>query len=947
VPTTGESGVVTVVPSATTVYTLRSVGSAAMSAQAEVKVHPVNVSFTANPPSAKTGEKVTLSWETRAATQVVVTEATFGELARPTGASEMASGFVEWTVPGGATADGGTAALPQGFPLRFVLSASTETPSFTVTRALDTYAGDAPKIVQFSAPAGVTTGKKVALSWKTANAVRVQIFADGLLVYEPVQAAVASGTVSLPLAQTTTFRLVAHGFTGASVSQSAIVKSVAAPKITAFTVPANVGTAGSSANVTWTTQDATRAEVRIKQGPTVWVTEVPAKVASGAAALFPAASLTYVLVAQNLAGEAVTSEKAVTVGTPVTLSATPSPTTPGTTVALSWDASVLNPVQMDGLPAAAPQSTLASTEFIEVENLPGVTGLVFDDPNDSVAVIGPGAGFRFPFIGSVRDSFWVSTNGFVSFAPTSSLPTNSDLAASNQVPPLVAPFWDDLELGTGTVKYAVESQAFPRRLIVQWTGVSIAGDPTSKLTFQVQLLETGAFRFVYGGLADANSMAQGQGATVGVQLAFTEFYGQHSYNAASVAEQQDLLWFSSPAASGTASMIARDTRIFSAFWLTGAGDYAAATLSLRVYGVGSIQVSEAMPTPNAAFPSGAWVELWNPQQVEVELTGLTLKSSGSTAAGFAFPEGTSIPAGGYLVVGESTDPLENGDAKVTLAWDSADLPLTAADTLSLLLPGTAPVTLSTLVYTGAVAGTSVQAKEKAIDSTGAPVTCARAKTFGVNGDLGTPGAMNETCFKYALIVRPVSYRDISATGTPLFVAGSMDLAVSTVDLAAAPFPYFGTGQSALRVSTNGFVAFKPALTSSYDTNKVLPTTSEPFGIASIFWDDLKGSLADANAFSKRIGAGEDPANPGAHWIIQWHHWSHYNAGDELNFQVKLFDTGVIEYHYASMVSGSTSNYADGNSATVWLDNPTGTEALPISIETASIQPNTAYVFMPQ
>jgi hypothetical protein len=155
-------------------------------------------------------------------------------------------------------------------------------------------------------------------------------------------------------------------------------------------------------------------------------------------------------------------------------------------------------------------------------------------------------------------------------------------------------------------------------------------------------------------------------------------------------------------------------------------------------------------------------------------------------------------------------------------------------------------------------------------------------------------------------------------------------------------------KSDVQVSSNGFVAFKSTLTSAAMTNKALPTATEPFGIAAIFWDDLNGTATPgSNAYWKRMAAGDDPANASPHWIIQWHHFTHYTAGDDLNFQVKLFDSGVIEYHYATMTSGSTLNYANGNSATVWLDTPTGTTALALSRNTASVVPNSAFIFTPQ
>ena len=64
---------------------------------------------------------------------------------------------------------------------------------------------------------------------------------------------------------------------------------------------------------------------------------------------------------------------------------------------------------------------------------------------------------------------------------------------------------------------------------------------------------------------------------------------------------------------------------------------------------------------------------------------------------------------------------------------------------------------------------------------------------------------------------------------------------------------------------------------------------------------------------------------------------------------KLFEDGTIEYHFANMVSGNTSSWADGNSATVGIESvDAGIEAtLVISINTPNIRPNTAYRFVRQ
>jgi hypothetical protein len=308
-----------------------------------------------------------------------------------------------------------------------------------------------------------------------------------------------------------------------------------------------------------------------------------------------------------------------------------------------------------------------------------------------------------------------------------------------------------------------------------------------------------------------------------------------------------------------------------------------------------------------------------------------------------------------LVLGQSADATENGGAGVAYAYGNA---FTLADT-------TGTLTLSSTSYSTSITWTSASAGQGGVGasmvvdpgpfrvstdlSTTAlhPLTCTSTAAFGTASELGTPGLL-KGCFGYARSSIAPSYFDISASGAPLFTSGSMDESLATVSLAAAPFSYFGTAQPSVQVSSNGFVAFKTTLTSAAMTNKAVPSTTAPFGMAAIFWDDLNGTAtAGSNAYSKRVSAGEDPANPGAHWIVQWHHFTHYSAGDDLNFQVKLFDSGVIEYHFAGMTSGSTSNYANGNSATSWLDSVTGATALAVSINSANIQPNTAFKFTPQ
>ena len=80
------------------------------------------------------------------------------------------------------------------------------------------------------------------------------------------------------------------------------------------------------------------------------------------------------------------------------------------------------------------------------------------------------------------------------------------------------------------------------------------------------------------------------------------------------------------------------------------------------------------------------------------------------------------------------------------------------------------------------------------------------------------------------------------------------------------------------------------------------TSAEPFGVLAALWDDLEASSSSSNVFAKRIDADQDPANPVGHWIVQWHQMQHFLSSGDLNFQIKLFDDGVIEIHYATLLS---------------------------------------------
>jgi hypothetical protein len=938
------SGTVGVHPQKTTTWTLRAQGPAGMlSATARVKVRPVIKQFTAAPPAARQGNKIKLAWQTAGADSVVVKEATFGELVS-TGV-DVDTGSFEFTVPFETAADAGTSdagtadagrPVPDNFPLRFTLTATSNSPMQAVSAALNSVVRDGPIINVLDVPDSVTENQPFTLTWDV-SATRTEVLLDGVQVYATTPPASASGTLKLPgIAANTQLTLIAYDSLELQSSQSKTINVLKPPKVLTFTLPQTVAKGGDAAAVSWTTKDASLVLVRIKRGPPVFSTSAAAQLAAGSATLYPARLTTYVLEAWNAAGQHDSLEQTVSVGTPVTAGAIPSPTPPAAMVQLSWDVSSLMPSEVIGIPSEAVEVTGMSANFVDLEQSPQAHKLYFADRSEGTADFSVPQGYGFTFITRSINSFSAGVNGFLALAPTSSsLQLNVDLKGTNGLPkvPLLAPFWDNLDLGAnGEVYWQLDGTAFPRRLIVQWNKVNVGGDPLSALTFEVQLLESGEFHFVYKTLQDANNQALGQSATIGVFAGLGVFAGQHSYNMGTLVEGQELSWFnqSHGASTGAAAINVGTSSVTPGFFCKlASGAYVYVGIPVLVFAQGSVLVNETMPQPNAGAAMGQYVELFNPQPLELELSGLQLMGT-VTPTAFTIPPGTMIPANGYLVLGQSIDPAQNGESGATLSYGGDLVFGAASDGVRLVIGGASPFELSKLSWSSSTASTSVQ-REAALGS----LSCMRTRMFGSLQSIGTPGKLNESCFEYSLEQIPVAFEDFS-TGTPLLPLG-WDEDLGDVVL-PKPFKYFGTSKSTLKVSSNGWLSFGAVSSAELD-NRVAPANSDPVGAIAPFWDDLaENSLfGTSNVFAARSGD---------HHVVQWSHASSYDTlSDDLNFEVKLFDNGVIEFHYAGL--SSSAGWETGVGATEWLENLTGTAALPIGTDQPVLKPNTAYRFTPK
>jgi len=161
-------------------------------------------------------------------------------------------------------------------------------------------------------------------------------------------------------------------------------------------------------------------------------------------------------------------------------------------------------------------------DWVDIETTGLAVPLAHDDANSGPIRLG----FDFPFYGKDFGFVYVSADGWLSFTSDMTSYSNSDSLpdAGFSVPEnLVAPFWDDLDLGDGTVTYLADGTRF----IVQYTDVDRFAS-SAELTFQVILYPSGKIVFHYlsmeGTLDSATIGMQNQERTVGLLVAYNEPY---------------------------------------------------------------------------------------------------------------------------------------------------------------------------------------------------------------------------------------------------------------------------------------------------------------------------------------------------------------------------------------------------------------------------------------
>lgn len=159
--------------------------------------------------------------------------------------------------------------------------------------------------------------------------------------------------------------------------------------------------------------------------------------------------------------------------------------------------------------AMAVQGQLSTYTFTETpDTYTQVTGTTSTVVGDDATQNGIPIGFNFVLDGVTYTHFCITTNGFIKLGDAATTITGSFAAFSNNLintaadRPIIAPFWEDNNLGAGTVTYATTGAHPSSVLSVSWHNTKIGGtgaNAGADVPARVDLYETtNLIEFIYG-----------------------------------------------------------------------------------------------------------------------------------------------------------------------------------------------------------------------------------------------------------------------------------------------------------------------------------------------------------------------------------------------------------------------------------------------------------------
>ena len=141
------------------------------------------------------------------------------------------------------------------------------------------------------------------------------------------------------------------------------------------------------------------------------------------------------------------------------------------------------------------------------------------------------------------------------------------------------------------------------------------------------------------------------------------------------------------------------------------------------------------------------------------------------------------------------------------------------------------------------------------------------------------------------------------------------------------FGFYGGRYTTATISTNGLLTF--GTPSAPYNNTTIPTAALPNAAVYPLWDDLYLDASSA-VLTATVGV-----TPNRQFVVEWRNAAFYgDLASRVDFQVALGESGQILMQYRN-ISG-TNPREQGNSATVGIENASGTDAYQYSSSEAAI-----------
>lgn len=194
--------------------------------------------------------------------------------------------------------------------------------------------------------------------------------------------------------------------------------------------------------------------------------------------------------------------------------------------------------------------SILAPAWVEASNVLPLTG---DDALTSISLP-----FAFSFYGVSYSTAYMSTNGYLSFVPTSvGYFSFSNLTLPRTYEPNAAiyVFWDNLYMdASSSAQTEVLGQAPNQGFVIEWRNVGFLGDLTQRVDAEAVLYENGEIVVQYRNIDLQSTRERGNSATLGLENAAGTVAFQYSYNEAVVSDGLAIR-YSAPPFTGIAARV--------------------------------------------------------------------------------------------------------------------------------------------------------------------------------------------------------------------------------------------------------------------------------------------------------------------------------------------------------------------------------------------------------